>query len=151
MVFGIAWRILGHAADAEDVVQDVFLEVHRMCQERRNVRRWQGLLQRLAVCRALDRLRQRKPVAVLDERTLVAATASPEEFAIGRELAERMRSAVAELPPREAQVFCLRYFEELDNQQIAETLRIPAGAVSTALHKARTKLETLLAGVIQGE
>jgi RNA polymerase sigma-70 factor (ECF subfamily) len=66
-------------------------------------------------------------------------------------LAERLRQGIAQLPPREAAVFCLRYFEDLSYQQIAETLHITAGAAATALHKARAKLESLLSEVTKGE
>ena len=48
-------------------------------------------------------------------------------------------------------MFCLRYFDDLSYQQIAETLDISAGAVATALHKARAKLEAMLTEVAQGE
>jgi RNA polymerase sigma-70 factor (ECF subfamily) len=70
---------------------------------------------------------------------------------MGHELAQRLRLAVAQLPDREATVFCLRYFDELSYQRIADTLNINLGAVATALHKARAKLETLLAVTAQGE
>ena len=46
MVFGTAWRILGQPADAEDVVQDVFLEVHRS-RKLRATNEWAGLLKRI--------------------------------------------------------------------------------------------------------
>ncbi len=45
---------------------------------------------------------------------------------------------------REAEVFCLRYFDDLPNQKIAEVLNMQPGAVGVALHKARAKLELLL-------
>lgn len=143
-VFGAAWRILGHAADTEDVVQDVFLEAYRLRADG-SVRHWGGLLRRLAACRALDRLRQRrrKPHG-LDGLNLVSNGHSPEEAAVGKELAQRLRQAVGRLPGREAEVFCLRYFEDLSYQQIGETLGITHGAVAVALHKARAKLERLL-------
>ena len=143
MVFGTAWRILGHAGDAEDVVQDVFLEVHRLWTAR-PVRYWPALLRRLASCRALDRLRQRKVYVALDGLSPLSNGDSPEDEAIGRELAGRLREAVATLPEREAAVFCLRYFEDHSYQSIAETLGITTRAVATALHKARGKLEALL-------
>ena len=142
MVFGTAWRILGHAADTEDVVQEVFLEAYRLRAE--SVRHWGGLLRRLAACRALDRLRQRKPSHSLNGLHLASRDGDPEKAAIGNELARRLREAIGQLPEREAQVFCLRYFEDLSNQEIAGTLQISSGAVGVALHKARAKLEALL-------
>ena len=149
MVFGTAWRVLGHAADCEDVVQDVFLEAHRL-QQLQAIRNWGGLLRRLATYRALDRLRQRREVHSLDGLAASAAE-GPEAAAMRHELAERLRQVIAQLPEREATVFCLRYFEELPYSQIADTLDVSPGAVATALHKARTKLDSLLAGVVKGD
>lgn len=149
-VFGTAWRILRNAADAEEVVQEVFLEAHRMMKTRA-IDRWGGLLRRVAVCRSLDRLRQRKPILPLDGVILTSNTDSPEAEAIGRELAERLRQALAVLPDRESTVFCLRYFEDLGNDQIAEVLGISSGAVAVAMHKARAKLESQLTEVSKGE
>jgi RNA polymerase sigma-70 factor (ECF subfamily) len=143
MVFGTAWRILGCAADAEDVVQDVFLQVHQL-ERTHPVRCWRALLRRLAACRALDRLRRRRPAVPLDGLTLAVTDDAPEDVLLGRELADRLREAVAQLPPREAEVFCLRYFEDLSYEKIAETLGVSRGAAAAALHKARAKLETAL-------
>src|SRR4051794_5955707 len=105
-VFGTAWRILGHAADAEDGVQEVFLQAHQM-QRTRRVRSWGGLLSRLAACRALDRLRQRRAAVSVDGLSLPSGLDGPEECAIERELRERLREALSQLPEREAEVFCL--------------------------------------------
>ena len=149
-LFGVTSRILGNTADAEDVVQDVFLEAFRL-QQRRGVPQWTGLLRRMAVCRALDRLRQRKISIALDDRFLVARTGDPVANVIGRELAERLREAIAELPQHESDVFCLRYFEDMSYQQIADALNTTSGGVATALHKARAKLETMLSEVVKGE
>ena len=70
-VFGTAWRILGHAADTEEVVQEVFLEAYQLRQTQ-PVKNWAGLLRRLAACRALDRLRQRMPSPQLSQAQLRA-------------------------------------------------------------------------------
>lgn len=150
MVFATAWRILGHAADAEDVVQEVFLQIHQL-QQTRPVRYWVSLLRRLAVCRALDRLRQRRPSVPLDEMAVPATGESPEAAAMGHELADRLRQAVGQLPEREGAVFTLRYFEDLSYQQIADTLNIRPGSVAAALHKARARLEVLLPEAVKGE
>jgi RNA polymerase sigma-70 factor (ECF subfamily) len=149
-VFGIAWRILGHAVDAEEVVQDVFLEAFRV-RGALPVKNWPGLLRRLATCRALDRRRSRKPALSLDALGLVETNTDPEAAAVGRELAERLREAVAQLPEQEGAVFSLRYYEDLSNQEIAETLNVSPGAVAAALHRARAKLAAQLLGVAKGE
>lgn len=143
MVFGTAWHILGQAADAEDVSQEVFLEVYRLWTER-TVRHWPGLLRRLTACRALDRLRARKNHASLNGLAFKSPAEGPLDAAIGNELAERLRQAIAQLPEREAAVFSLRYFEDLPYETIAEILGVTRGAVATALHKARAKLEAAL-------
>lgn len=148
MVFATAWRILGHAADTEDVVQEVFMQAHQMSAAE-PVRCWEALLRRLASCRALDRLRQRRSSTPLDEVTLPSSEATPVDAALQSELAERLRLALAQLPPREASVFCLRYFDEMAYDEIARALGISPGAVGTALHKARARLETLLVGTAQ--
>jgi RNA polymerase sigma-70 factor, ECF subfamily len=150
VVYGTAWRILGHAADTEDVVQDVFLEAYRL-RAAESVRCWPALLRRLAACRALDRLRQRRAVLSVNGLSVASNGDDPEATAIGRELAERLRQAVAELPEREATVFCLRYFDDLPNQQIADILNLQPGAVGVALYKARAKLEALLTEAPAGE
>ena len=142
-VFRAAWRVLGHEADAEDVVQGVFLEAHRLWREQ-PAAEWVGILRSMATRRALDRLRQRRPQATDDEINALPAADDPVAEAIGRELAQRLGQALGQLAPREAEVFCLRYFEDLSYQQIAEQLSISATAVSTALNKARGKLELLL-------
>lgn len=143
VVFATAWRILGHAADTEDVMQEVFLQAHQM-QLSQEVRCWEALLRRLASCRALDRLRQRRHLVPLEGLSIPTTVDDPEALAIERELSGRLRLAIAQLPRREATVFCLRYFDDLSYEQIADTLQISPGAVATALHKARSRLESLL-------
>lgn len=150
MVFATAWRILGHAADAEDVVQEVFLQIHQL-QQTRPVRHWVALLRRLASCRALDRLRQRRPVVPLDDLHVASTGEGPEAVAMSQELADRLRQAVAQLPEREGAIFCLRYFDDLSYQQIADALNIRPGSVAAALHKARARLEILLPEAVKGE
>jgi RNA polymerase sigma-70 factor (ECF subfamily) len=154
LVFKTAWRILGHTADAEDVVQDVFLQMHQW-EQTRPVRSMPGLLRRMATCRALDRLRQRKVTVPLPELPLENVSYAPECAVLEEELQERLRQAIAELPEREAEVFCLRYYEDLSYQEIAAELGIRSGAVAAALHKARAKLEASLLApaheIAQGE
>jgi len=85
MVVGVSWRILGHAADVEDNVQEVFLEAFRF-QKRQTVQHWGGLLRRLATIGALARLRRRRHESSLEAVATPACENRPEENLIAREL-----------------------------------------------------------------
>jgi RNA polymerase sigma-70 factor (ECF subfamily) len=149
-VFRTAWRVTRNAQDAEDVTQEVLLELFRSpappgapCG---------GLLQRMAVLRAVDCLRRRRHTVPLDDVAGPAKGLAPEDEAIGNELAERLRDGLARLAPRQAAVFCLRYFEGLSYEQIAAALSVRREAVAVALHKARARLRAFLLGeVVKGE
>jgi RNA polymerase sigma-70 factor, ECF subfamily len=149
VVFRLARRILGLDSDAEDVFQDVFLEIFQL-RQKQEVANWGGLLRRITVHRALDRLRRRRPMEPLSGEEFSPAAAGPQELAVAGELAERLREAIAQLPERQADVFSLRYFDECSYEEIAEIVGIEPGAVSAALHKARFKLQSLLKIEVKG-
>ena len=146
LAFDAAWRLLGHAADTEDVVQEALLDAFRL-HLRQPVDNWAALIRHLATRRAIDSLRNRRTASLppLDTFDVPApASEQPESFAAERELADRLRWAIAELSDREASVFSLRYFGELANGEIALTLGISTDAVGVALHKATKRLKELL-------
>ena len=64
-----AWRILGHAQDCEDVLQEVFLAAHKHFA-RNEITHWRTFLNRVVTYRALDALRRRKPTLPLDSVTI---------------------------------------------------------------------------------
>jgi RNA polymerase sigma-70 factor, ECF subfamily len=146
LAFDIAWQLLGHAADTEDAVQDALLDAFRL-RALEPVDNWGALVRHLATRRAIDRLRKRRTASLLPLETFdVPAPESeqPESVAAERELADRLRWAIAELSDREASVFSLRYFGETANSEIALILGISTDAVGVALHKARNRLKELL-------
>lgn len=138
-VVNAAIRVLGNFADAEDVAQEVFAEAFQRWTAQAN-HHWSGLLRRMAVCRSLDHLRHFKrneglPVDISD-----SSESGPAELAMVRKLEERQRITLLNLPPREAQVFCLHYYECLGQGEIAGLLGITRGAVAKPLCLARSKL-----------
>lgn len=143
MAYRTALRIVGQSADAEDVVQDVFLEVHRIWQSR-EVANWKALLLSLATRRAIDLLRRRKRNERLQECLPDLTGVGPDEFASGQEFQARVRDAIARLPRQQAEVVSLHCLEEQSHEAIAATLNISTHAVSAALYKARIKLEVSL-------
>ncbi len=142
-VFRLTRRILGPGPDADDVVQEVFLEVFQF-RQREKIDNWAGLLRRMATHRSLDRLRRRRVTEPLSGSEISETADGPLETAVAGELAERLRQAVTQLPERQAAVFSLRYFDNRSYDQIAEALDIERSAVGTALHKARVRLQSLL-------
>jgi RNA polymerase sigma-70 factor (ECF subfamily) len=145
LAFATAWRILGHAGDTEDAVQEAFLDALRLHRQE-PVGNWGAVLRRLASWRALDALRKRRQVTVLATEPLAPVSSQPEAVAVAAEGAVLLRRALARLPAREAEVFSLRYFGDLTNPDIAAVLDISTGAVAVALHKARVQLRDLLQG-----
>ncbi len=139
----LACRILGHGPDAEDAVQEAFLQVYLISQKE-DVASCGGLLHRAAMHRSLDRLRRRRPGGSLVEDP-PSREDDPQEAAAAHELTDRLRQAVGDLPQQQAAAFCLRYFDDQPYEQIAENLGVAVGAVASALHKARAKLKSMLA------
>jgi RNA polymerase sigma-70 factor, ECF subfamily len=142
-VYGIARRLLGNAADAQDVCQDVFAELFGILRSRQVVN-LPGLVRRLASLRAIDHLRKRKATVSLNDDSLACGAEDPHDVAVANELAERLRTALARLPDQQAAVFALRHFEHLSNAEIAAALDTTPSAVSTSLAKARDTLARTL-------
>ena len=135
-----AWRILGHTQDCEDVLQEVFIEAYKFFAAGK-VQSPKAFLYRMVTFRALDALRRRKNHLELDASHLLDRSQGPLEQVVQRDEDLRLRTIVAELPSRQAAVFCLAYFEELSAEEIALALEISTNAVGLALHKARAKLQ----------
>jgi RNA polymerase sigma-70 factor (ECF subfamily) len=150
-VLAAGYRVTGNMADAEDVAQSLFLRLGK--GEIPQVQNFGGYLYRSAVNAALDLLRQRKLSEPLDaalDTPDTGADASPEAAASDRELGSLLRQAIAELAPRSAEMFALRYLEDMDNRQIAELTGTSQAVVAVMLYQARLKLRKKLAGLKRG-
>ncbi len=143
-VWQISYRMLGNHEDASDCFQETFvcaLEVSK----RQHVRSFPALLTRLATARAIDQLRRRfrrsSYSTTQDNWDSVPSTnPGPEQQLHERELSGRLRQLIGQLPPQEAEVFCLRYLNDLSYRQIAKALNIKTSAAGVLLHRARAKL-----------
>jgi RNA polymerase sigma-70 factor (ECF subfamily) len=141
MVFRTAYRVTGNAADAEDVLQTVFLRIARRDDAAERIDRPENYLRRAAVHAALDLVRARRQSSVVDMEHLPAGSGfRPDEG----DLREILRQALAELPQRSAEVFTLRFFEGLSNPEIAMALGISSISVAVTLHRTRRMLQKAL-------
>lgn len=150
-VWQTAYRLLGNRADADECFQEAFLAALEVSR-RQEVRHWRALLQRLAAARAVDRLRERgrrgRPEPVADWGAVPGRAPSPSQDAEDAELAEQLRQALAQVPPQQAQVFCLHCLEDWSYQEIAQQLGVSTDAVGVLLHRARQRLRELLAAAL---
>lgn len=143
-VWQTAYRLLGNHADAADCFQETFVSALALCRRQR-VRSFSALLTRLATARAIDQLRRRFrranfSSALADSPAVPSTNPGPAQVVQQQELTEGLRESLSELPPREAQAFCLRYLNDLSYRQIADELGVTTNAAGVLLHRARAKL-----------
>jgi RNA polymerase sigma-70 factor (ECF subfamily) len=151
IVQSTVYRLVGNHADAWDCIQETFLEAVKI-DRREAVRNWPGLLRHLATAKALSLLRRRfrqraRCNAEVDPAEAVSREPDPTNHAETNELVDRLRAAIGQLPPRQAQVFCLTCFEHMSSEKVAERLRIKPSAARMLLFRARERLRRLLEAV----
>ena len=150
-VLAAAYRITGNMADAEDVAQSLFLRLGR--EGIPHAANFAGYLYRAAVNGALDLLRARKASEPLETAAgveLAGPGASPEAVASDKELGKLLRDAIGELAPRSAEIFALRYLEEMSNREIADLMDTSQALVAVTLYQARLRLRKRLANLKRG-
>jgi len=143
-LYGLAYRLSGRQAEAEEITQDVFLKVweHRAGFESPDhLRRW---LRRVAVNLWINRVRRHRPAELDSEAALASlpAAGSPQGDAAAARL--DVERALAALPARQRAVVVLFDIYGLRHEEIAESLGMTGGASKVTLHHARRRLKEIL-------
>ncbi len=136
LVYGVALRILGEPAAAEDVMQEVFLRIWRKPPTVEVVSgSLAGWFAVLARNRSIDMLRRRQPTDSTDDVVLLSKVdvAAESEH---RMLLERARSMMRTLPEEQQTVLNLAFFDGLSHSEIASRLQSPLGTIKTRLRRA---------------
>ena len=147
-LYSVACRMLGNPADAEDMLQEIFLAAHRKLDSFRGESALGTWLFRLATNLCLDYLRSRAARAgqltgALDDVPALADSGS-------RKLAERtvakmdLERAMARLPEGCRTAFVLHDVEGLEHREVADMLGIAEGTSKSQVHKARLRLRAML-------
>lgn len=151
-IYSLAHRLLGDAAEAQDVVQDIFLQVWNTAAtyapSRGSVFSWVATLTRN---RALDRLRKRRRRAdllagaapELQPAPLPGGTDSAASL-WGREKADAVRAALTDIPADQQQAIELAYFGGLTQQEIATQLNEPLGTIKARIRRGLLRLKDRL-------
>ena len=142
LVYRAAYRITGNAEDAEDVLQTLFLRLLRRECPPEFAAGPKAYLHRAAVNIALDILKaKRRNVSTEDiGDSLEDGRPSPDRERGASEIQNWLRSALAELSPKAAQIFVLRHIEGYDNVEIAKMVGTSRGTVAVLLFRARLRL-----------
>ena len=140
-VYRLALCRMQNPADAEDVYQDVFLQLLDQPDRDWDSEHMKAWLLRTTVnrCADLHRFRLRRPVLALED--------IPELARPGTDRAEELWDAVARLPEKLRTAVHLYYAEGYSTEEIAALLEVPAATVRTRLHRARHQLKDLLGGM----
>ena len=147
-VFSLCMRMTGSTVDAEDLTQDVFIQLYRRIGSFRGESAFSTWLHRLTVNQVLMRFRKRDvrmeftttdgelPQTLEYEQGNLIAPPIIDSIAIDR--------AIAELPPGYRTIFVLHDIEGYEHEEIAKLLGVTIGTSKSQLHKARLKLRALL-------
>jgi RNA polymerase sigma factor (sigma-70 family) len=141
MLYRTAYLMLGNAADAEDVLQNVFLKL--LSGEPGPAKNPGGYFYRAAVNISLNVIRSRKRLEYTDnaERFETPVDNSSDS---AEQLHARLTAAIAELKPEDAQVLVLRYLHDHTDAEIAKLLGESRGTVAMRLFRARRRLRKLM-------
>ena len=153
-------RVRNHEA-AEDLCQEVFLKAWRALPNFRRKSVFSSWLHQIAVNCSIDFIRKQKRQIVFayeeltinsDDTFQIPQThPSPHDLLEQAELGDIIRKAVAQLPPRQHQVFNLRYREELSIKEIAAHLNQSESSIKAHLYHARQKLQNMLRPYLNDE
>ena len=155
LVFRTIIRMVYDPELAKDLTQEVFVKAYMKLQTFDPNYPFRVWINRIAIHRAIDYLRKkRKEYLILDEPISTDEGEMLREYPDGQmsavevmernETAEAVRKAVHELDPKLRAVVVLRHFQEMNYDEIAETLKIPIGTVKNRIFRAREKLQEIL-------
>jgi RNA polymerase sigma-70 factor, ECF subfamily len=149
LVFTLAMRMLKARSDAEDLLQEVFVQVWRQAEnysaERGSPEAW---IVNIARSRAIDKIRSirrmQKSFVLTDDPARAESSENVESSAAESETRLTMNSALANLPDTQRKVLELAYFDGLTQSEIADRLAEPLGTVKTRMRSGIQKLREIL-------
>ena len=154
LVWQTSYRLVGNYTDACDYFQETYICAFDI-SKRQQIRNPGGLLTRIATSRAIDILRQRlcklRNYADTEKiEALAAPNPGPAQQIQSKELGEKLREALMQLPSQQAEAFCMRYLNDMSQKQIAGQLGITNNAAGILVYRARLKLQQILESYNKG-
>jgi RNA polymerase sigma-70 factor (ECF subfamily) len=159
-VYNLAYRMLGNAEDAGDLVQETFLRAYGALASFRQDASFLTWLYKIASNLCIDQLRSRKARSALSldveleegrEPAADSRNCSPEELAIRDSVQDVVQRAISNLPEKYRVVVVMRHLQDMSVEEIANVLEMPTGTVKTHLFRAREMLRGRLRSVLEME
>jgi RNA polymerase sigma-70 factor (ECF subfamily) len=159
-VFALVHRMLGNTAEAEDVSQDVFVQVFRAVGTFRGESKLSTWIFRIAVnlCKnrskylrvrhadeqdELEAIAERVPMSEAQKSTM-SRVGRPDETVAGRQVEAVVKRAIYQLEPTFRECLVLRDVEELSYEEIGEITGLPPGTVKSRIHRARAQVRAVI-------
>jgi RNA polymerase sigma-70 factor (ECF subfamily) len=150
-MLGLARRILGNAAEAEDVAQEAFMRVWTHAPRWQPLAQFRTWLTRVVINLCLDRKRRAPWVELETAGEIVDPAPGAGEKAEDDERERMLAAAIETLPTRQRSAIVLTYGDGMSNAQVAEILDTSVSAVETLLVRAKQNLRRALENVIDKE
>jgi RNA polymerase sigma-70 factor (ECF subfamily) len=149
-LLGLTQRMLGDAAEAEDVAQEAFLRVWRQAPKwRPGQARFDTWLHRVALNLCYDRLRRRREIATDDPPEVVDEGPAPDRGLEAADTGRRVGEALARLPDRQREAVVLCHYQELGNIEAAAVMGVTVEALESLLSRGRRALRASLADLVE--
>lgn len=151
-LYNTVYRIVGNSEDAQDVVQDAFLNAYQSLASFKGDANFSTWIYRIAVNAAISVKRKRKAGLRLAQGTMPSiagepvdnsADANPSRRLELREEEERVQAALSQLTDEHRTVLVLKDIDGRKYEEMAEILGVPIGTIRSRLHRARLELRTL--------
>lgn len=145
-IHALAQRMLGNAADAEEVAQDAFLRAWQQIPNwQPGTAKFSTWLHRVAMNLCHDALRRRRDSRPVEDIQPVSGEPGPEQLARRQDRSGRVQAALATLPERQREALVLSHYQELSQREAAAVLEISEEALESLLARGRRALRAALA------
>lgn len=144
LAFRVAFSVLRHRQDAEDVAQEAFVRAHRRFRQLRDRDRFRAWLVRMTWRLAIDHLRGARRRTAREQLHVSLTPETTEAAAAASERAARLWAAIDALPEKLRLVVVLAAMDGHDIREVARLLDIPEGTVKSRLFSARQQLKERL-------
>ncbi len=159
-VYGLVFRMLGRRDEAEDLAQEVFVQVFKAIDQFRGESKLSTWIYRIAVnlCKNrtkylsrrhageqddIDAMAERVPMSAARAAT-VGDVSRPDELVEGMQLEEIVKRAIQKLDPEFREALVLADVEDMPYDEIAQITNVPVGTVKSRIHRARAQLKALV-------